>query len=301
VAGATSLVIVADDGGVDVARNLGIEAACSRGFVRAVSVMANGEAVEDVARRLAGQDVDAGLHLNLTEGTAVSGPLAGLTDAHGNFVHGKRELWALAHDEGIDPALVRREAAAQLGRLRTLGVRPVFVNGHQHVHVLPGVCEGLAAALGDFPEVRHVRCAPVAVCGPEPDAEFPHLPRERLAESASSLSEAGFDAEATFMTCSERAGPLIADGRRGVDVFVGLDLVLRPDREALLARLAAGLAAAPAGGVVEVMTHPGDRDAASVPYSGLPGREYERDMLCDAAFARAASAGFRLTRFSELS
>jgi predicted glycoside hydrolase/deacetylase ChbG (UPF0249 family) len=42
-------------------------------------------------------------------------------------------------DANPRPEEVERELRAQVGRLRSVGLDPVHANGHQHLHVLPGV------------------------------------------------------------------------------------------------------------------------------------------------------------------
>ncbi len=306
------LVVVADDGGIDVARNCGILHAWKHGLVRCTSVIATGEGFDHLAEavrreRKDGAPLPVGLHLNLTEGTAMTGPRPGLTDAAGRFLEGKHDLWRRALAGGIDADVVQREAEAQLARLEDAGLVPGHVDGHQHVHLLPGVREGLAAALRSFPSVRWVRAPREA--GPSaaasPGGSWPRIPREQLCADAMALHDQGDRAAAAVFTLVRQAQVLLEGDRRAADALVGLGLVGAFEQDALLAQLtqSAGLGSTARGApvVVEWMTHPGECDPASVAFSECEQREHERDALCDAGLAREiADLGFRVGSFADV-
>jgi chitin disaccharide deacetylase len=133
------LVVNADDAGFDRATDDAI-LRCSR-IARSASVAVNGAtAAEFVARA---QGIALGIHVNLTEGMAVAGPLATLTDGEGRFRWGKDEFWDRARRGEIDPREVKREVRAQWERGEKLGIRATHVDGHNHVHVIPAVREAL--------------------------------------------------------------------------------------------------------------------------------------------------------------
>lgn len=296
------LVVVADDAGMDRERNRGILRACREGAVRAVSVIANGPAVEDLADRFAGFTgapwPDVGLHLNLTEGRALSGPIDGLTDASGDFLDDKRAVWRAGLAEVIDAAAVERETRAQLGRLCALGLQPTFANGHQHVHLLPGVREGLAAALDDHRQIAWVRASRAVAFGASPGASsaWPRACRDCMDAAVRDRDRAGFRAEAAFQHLAAQCGALRA-GRRVPDVFAGLDLLGEVRVSAVRDRLSR---LEDTVRVVELMTHPGECSDTSVAFSAKHEREDECAALCDPAFvAAAASAGFRLGAFRD--
>ncbi|SEQ72472.1 hypothetical protein SAMN05216548_10766 [Faunimonas pinastri] len=86
-----------------------------------------------------------GLHLNLTTGRAVS-PVPELAPS-GDLPALKR-LMALAFSGRLPEACVRAEIHRQLDRFeREIGNAPDFVDGHQHVHVLPTVRSALLSVL----------------------------------------------------------------------------------------------------------------------------------------------------------
>jgi predicted glycoside hydrolase/deacetylase ChbG (UPF0249 family) len=147
------VVFNADDLGLDAAANEGIERALAAGLVRECSLVVNTAHTERgvAIARVSGAGV--GLHLNLTEGEALTGPIPGVTDRAGRFLGLKPLLFLSAVGLVRD---VRREIDAQLARLRELGVSPSHLNGHHHVHVFPGVRDAVAE-VARAAGVRHVR------------------------------------------------------------------------------------------------------------------------------------------------
>jgi predicted glycoside hydrolase/deacetylase ChbG (UPF0249 family) len=100
--------------------------------------------VEFLARA---RGLDLGLHVNLTEGRALAGPQRTLTDADGLFRYRKEELWRRAAAGEVDPTEVSREVTAQWERAEALGLEATHVDGHNHVHLLPGALEALPAGV----------------------------------------------------------------------------------------------------------------------------------------------------------
>ncbi|MEJ1937637.1 ChbG/HpnK family deacetylase, partial [Nostoc sp. NIES-2111] len=103
------------------------------------------------APRLAdlGGAVDVGLHLNLTLGAPL-GPMPRLSP-DGRFPPLGR-LMRLAFSGRLSGAEARAEIGAEIGRqidafAGAFGRLPDFVDGHQHVQVLPGVSGPLLAAI----------------------------------------------------------------------------------------------------------------------------------------------------------
>ncbi len=139
------VVFVADDLGFTAGVNDGILAAAAAGNVCEASLAVTGAAVEAgvAAARAAGLGI--GLHLSLTLGRALTGPIHGITDRTGRF-RSLRSVLLACSLRAVDRDGIAREVTAQLQRLRDLGVVPTHLNGHHHVHVLPGVREVAFAA-----------------------------------------------------------------------------------------------------------------------------------------------------------
>jgi predicted glycoside hydrolase/deacetylase ChbG (UPF0249 family) len=141
-----SVVFCADDFGLTDGVSRGILELAEAGRLSATGAMTNMPGWRRNApglRPLKGR-IGIGLHLNLTTGRPL-GAVPGLAD--GVFPPLKEVLRrALARQLSADA--VRREIARQLDAFEELhGASPDFVDGHQHVHVLPGVRQALFAEL----------------------------------------------------------------------------------------------------------------------------------------------------------
>ena len=124
--------VCADDFALDAACTSGILDLFAQGRLSAASCLVESPLWPEAARaaRAAGIDHDAlGLHFNLTEGLSDDDlPLKKLL------------LASLAGN--INPAMVAQRLTQQLDRFEQYwGNAPAHVDGHQHVHVLPGIRE----------------------------------------------------------------------------------------------------------------------------------------------------------------
>lgn len=222
------------------------------GVVTSASLMVNGCTAASMAERAARAGLGLGLHLNLTEGVPVASPdrvpTLWITDDGGRpAMRGKmgfRQAW---EERLVDPADVAREVEAQLDRFVELagGRSPTHVDGHQHVHVLPGIDELLAAAMQRrglcwtrIPE----RCEAL-----DPWTEADSGPERR--RFLQSVSDDARRARAVFAAHGVRAPECFAGfGYMGSAMSVGK---LRD----LLRRLEAPEVTPPSS--LELMTHPG--------------------------------------------
>jgi chitin disaccharide deacetylase len=153
------LIVTADDVGLHRGMNAGAVEAHRRGIVTACSVVANGAAFEDAVSRLREcPDLDTGLHLTLVEERPVEPAAAvpSLVGANGRFPKSFRGFVARYAVGRIHLRDVERELAAQIEKALAAGLRPVHLNGHQHLHVLPAVFEAVLrlAELYGIPYVR---------------------------------------------------------------------------------------------------------------------------------------------------
>lgn len=263
------LIVNADDFGVSPARDRGILRAIDDGVVTSVSALANGLDVEPAAREILKRGgAGVGLHFNLSDGPPCGGPYRTLTGEGGAFL-GKRlarERAALADRSGFDPEEIAAEFSAQAARLRSLGIEPDHFDGHQHLHVYPGVVEAV---------VRAARAAGIGrwrLPGPEGMNEAPDRTwLDRVAERDPELLRvAGYAAAAR--------GVGLKTGLRAPDFFMGIALMGFASVEDCEVPL--GLRR---DGVTEWMVHPGDSDpAAARPFDG-PEREAELRVLVDPA------------------
>src|SRR3989344_3954890 len=161
-----TVTITADDFGLTRGITDTILEMVDGGHVQTVSILANGEAVAyalDEYRKRS-SSLTLAVHLNLTEGRALSAPqdIPHLVDARGMFKHSIAGLWgaylfASHHTRAALRREVRAEMEAQCAVVRTaLGTNALTVNGHQHVHIIHFVFNELIAMPGVV-SVRIVR------------------------------------------------------------------------------------------------------------------------------------------------
>lgn len=139
-----NLIINADDLGWTDGVNRGILDAFRGGIVTSTSVLANGAAfAEAVKTAKSAPRLAVGVHLNLSDGapTADRERVTSLLNDDGAFADGpeglllKRARGVLVLDE------VEEEWDAQIQKVRDAGIRPTHLDGHKHVHMLPGLFE----------------------------------------------------------------------------------------------------------------------------------------------------------------
>ncbi|XP_008573026.1 PREDICTED: UPF0249 protein ydjC homolog [Galeopterus variegatus] len=248
------LVVTADDFGYCPRRDEGIVEAFLAGTVTSVSLLVNGAAAESAAELARRHSIPTGLHANLSEGRPV-GPArhstSSLLSPEGFFLGKMGFREAVAAGDVALPQ-VREELEAQLSRFwELLGRAPTHVDGHQHVHVLPGVCQVFAEVLQAY------------------GVQFTRLPLERGVGSCAWL-EAPARAFACAVERDSRAavGSFLRHGLRWTDAFVGLSTCGRHmSAHRVCGALARALEGIPAGHAltVELMAHPG---YPSVPPAG---------------------------------
>lgn len=85
--------------------------------------------------------IDIGLHLNLTEGNALSKQFV---DKYGKKLIPLPLLLLKAMMRGLDRKAIEAECQAQVERfMDIMGFAPAFIDGHQHVHQFPIIRESL--------------------------------------------------------------------------------------------------------------------------------------------------------------
>ena len=153
------LVVTADDLGLHRGMTDGAIRGHEHGIVTACSVSACGVDVEhatESVRRI--PSLDAGIHFTLVEERPVlpANELKSLTFSNGRFASGYRELFVRYTLGRVDLDEVEAELRAQGQRLRDLGVSLIHANGHQHLHVLPGVFDRVLRVVGEL-GIRYIR------------------------------------------------------------------------------------------------------------------------------------------------
>jgi predicted glycoside hydrolase/deacetylase ChbG (UPF0249 family) len=151
------LIINADDFGYYDGITKGIVEAANHGTVTATGVMANGPALERWVAKLKGlTSVSVGVHLNATLGHPLTDAMRdNLGTTQGEFP--AKETLAYSLFLGRIPAsVIRMEWQAQIERCLEHGLKPQFLNSHEHVHMLPGLYTHVRELADKF-DIAHVR------------------------------------------------------------------------------------------------------------------------------------------------
>jgi len=139
-----NLIVNADDLGWTDGVNRGILDAFRGGIVTSTTLLANGAAfAEAVKAAKSAPRLAVGVHLNLSDGEPVADreSVISLLNDDGCFASGPESLlWKRAR-RGLILDEVEEEWDAQIQKVRDAGIRPTHLDGHKHVHMLPGFFE----------------------------------------------------------------------------------------------------------------------------------------------------------------
>lgn len=133
-----TLILCADDFGLNKGISEAILNLCAKERLSAVSCMAN---MPDMALftedlKATSSKIQKGLHFNLTEGYWVSQPETAC--------YSLNKLLVKSHLHLIKPSFIVKELNAQLDKfIDLMGYLPDFIDGHQHVHQFPVVRQAL--------------------------------------------------------------------------------------------------------------------------------------------------------------
>jgi predicted glycoside hydrolase/deacetylase ChbG (UPF0249 family) len=143
-----TVILCADDYAMTEGISRGIEELAGAGRISATSAMVTTRHWPQHAARVGGlrRNIAVGLHLNFTLGQPL-GPVPSLTG--GGALPGLSAVIRSGLAGRLDPREIEAETCRQFERFRGLaGCDPDFVDGHQHVHALPGVRTGVLRGLG---------------------------------------------------------------------------------------------------------------------------------------------------------
>ncbi|CAJ0862301.1 hypothetical protein AMST5_01477 [freshwater sediment metagenome] len=141
------IALCADDYGLSYGVSVGILEALDAGRLTAVSALVNGPRWPAMGRELRrrSQNADVGLHFNLTLGRPL-GPMPTFAP-DGNFPPVSTVIRSALRRK-LPMEEIRAEIDRQLDRFESVMERgPDFVDGHQHVHGLPGIRDALIEAM----------------------------------------------------------------------------------------------------------------------------------------------------------
>ncbi len=139
-----NLIVNADDLGWTEGVNRGIFDAFRGGIVTSTSLLANGMAfAEGVKEAKAAPHLGVGVHLNLSDGAPAADPesVTSLLNDEGNFTGGPQGLLLKRARRSLVLDEVEEEWDEQIQKVRDSGIQPTHLDGHRHVHMLPGFFE----------------------------------------------------------------------------------------------------------------------------------------------------------------
>ncbi|MSR20776.1 MAG: ChbG/HpnK family deacetylase [Gemmatimonadetes bacterium] len=276
-----TLIVNADDLGLHPDIDRGIEAAHREGIVTSASISAVGSSFEqavELCRR--NPRLDVGVHLTLVGERPLTDPrrLGDLVTKDGRFVDSHPALVSRALTLRLDRGAVARELGAQVERVVDAGIRPTHLDGHQHVHLLPGVWP-VVVELARKHGIRWVRVpAFVPVTAGHPGAAGLAL------RSGLNVLQRVRRGALGALRCADATPALGMSGHLTVD------------------RILEGLAAVPDGAVAELVAHPGvTTPALRARYDWGYDWSGETAALSNPALREAIAArGFALRSFAEL-
>ena len=288
-----ALIVNADDLGWTAGVNRGIAESHRNGIVTSASLLANGPAFDDavnVARALPA--IGVGVHLNLSDGPSLSAAKAvpSLVNEKGQLSGGPEQLLLNLARRRLKLAEVEREWDAQIEKIRAAGIAPTHLDGHKHVHMLPGLFpvalklakKHCVAAIRISNEASSLR---VALSG-------------KSGRNAGVLLKQGVQARGLKLLARDARKLADKAGIEAADYFCGIAQTGVLTREGLL-----DLLEALPDGVTELMCHPGyaDDDLARTSTRLQESRASELAILTDTAVRKSvASHGIRLINYSLL-
>ena len=231
------MIINADDYGYYPCVTRGILEAVAAGTVTATGILANGPQLEEqIAWTCEYENLDLGIHLNLTSRNPLTyrmaeqlgkweGQFPGVFAMTGELVSGR---------VGLDS--VRAEWSAQIETVINYGIKPQFLNSHEHIHMLPNLYL-LTKELAEkyqIPQLRLTRAEWVPPLG------FSAVLRNVLLQAMATVSGQRMVAE--------------------LPIFIGLGRSGKLD----LAYLRKRVATLKPGATYELMCHPGHFDPAEI-------------------------------------
>ncbi len=153
--------ITADDWGLSPEINRSILELAQLGVIRRVSIMAQGAYLQEGLKELCSlKNIDLGLHFNLTYGKPSpqnhhvdSRLLENTGHLKGCFISSPQKfmlrwlgLRSLAKSQVKNQAKnhVRTELQCQLKKLQSTGIQIRYLDGHHHIHLVPGLIDSIA-------------------------------------------------------------------------------------------------------------------------------------------------------------
>ena len=282
-----NLIVNADDLGWTDGVNHGILEAFHHGIVTSTSLLANGAAFDggvEAARSAPGLGV--GVHLNLSDGPPAADReiVTSLLNNDGEFAGGPESLLLRRARGGLSLAEVENEWDAQIQKVRDAGIAPTHLDGHKHVHMLPGLFE-IALRLAKRHEISAIRVSLEA-------SSLRAALSSGSKHNAAVVMKQGVQARGLKLLARDAREQAGHAGISTADYFCGIAQTGELTREGV-EQFVKSLP----DGTTELMCHPGYADAAlqKSPTRLQDSRQTELQILTDAGIRNlVASLGIRL-------
>lgn len=288
-----NLIVNADDLGWSEGVNRGIAEAHRKGLVTNTSLLANGRAFDSgVATAHANPELGVGVHLNLSNGEPIAPPaeVSSLLNAARKFEGGPESLILRIASRSLELEQVEREWDAQIAKIHAAGITPTHLDGHKHVHMLPGLFD-IALRLAKKHNIRAIRISHEA-------SKLRALLASGGAPNRSVVLKQGVQARGLKLLARDARELADRAGLVTTDYFCGLaqtGVMTREGIEALLQNLP--------DGTTELMCHPGysDDDLRQSPTRLQESRQCELTILTDPHIRKlVATRGIRLISYELL-
>jgi hopanoid biosynthesis associated protein HpnK len=286
-----NLIVNADDLGWTEGVNRGIGQAHRNGIVTSASLLANGAAFEsgvELARTTPGMGV--GVHLNLSDGqpAAPRELVTTLLNDQGEFAVSPESLLLKLARRSVLLGEVEREWDAQIQKVRDAQIQPAHLDGHRHVHMLPGLFE-IAVRLAKRHGISAIRIS-------HEESSLRAALSAGAQQKGAIVMKQGIQARGLKLLVPDAREQAERAGLATADYFCGIAQTGELTREGVL-RL---LKILPEG-TTELMCHPGyaDEELAKSATRLQKSRQTEVEILTDTSVRNlVASQGIRLVDYA---
>lgn len=152
------IITTADDLGIDKGTNSAIRESFDVGVLTSSCLMADGEAFDDAVENVvkARPNLEIGIHLDIIECKSLtqSGKSI-LTDKNGVFNNSYGKMLLKSFDKNFLSA-VETEFVAQIEKILSAGIKPVYINTHVHTHSIPNLFK-IVCKLADKYSIPFIR------------------------------------------------------------------------------------------------------------------------------------------------
>lgn len=152
------IITTADDLGIDKETNSAIKECFENGILTSSCLMADGEAFDDAVENVikTHPDLEIGVHLDIIECKSLTqNGKSVLTNENGIFNNSYINMLLKSYDKKFLSA-VEDEFIAQIEKILSAGIKPVYINTHVHTHSIPNLFK-IVCRLADKYSIPFIR------------------------------------------------------------------------------------------------------------------------------------------------